>query len=378
MIKLNHSNIIIPNILKEHTVNYPTPITINYFFGFGFTSGVFLGIQIFSGIFLAMFYVPDVNNAFESVEMIVNEIHYGWFFRNVHQTGASFFFMAVYIHIARSIYFKSFYWPNTCVWWSGLVIFLLMVATAFLGYVLPWSQMGFWAATVITNLFTAIPIVGNKVVLWIWGGYSVQNNTLKRFAILHYILPFVLTGLMGLHLSLLHKSGSSDSLLSLKFTEKLNFYPFFIKKDLSFISIILLAFMVVVCLYPTLFSEVDIYNKADPLTGIYVIPEWYFLPIFGFVKCVRSKILGIFLILSFFLVLALCPLFVNFEGRYMNSNDQTLYNFVVLNIFASYISLGWVAAQPLTEEIFVLNQIGATWFFTSFLLLCITENYRKA
>ena len=261
MIKLNHSNIIIPNILKEHTVNYPTPITINYFFGFGFTSGVFLGIQIFSGIFLAMFYVPDVNNAFESVEMIVNEIHYGWFFRNVHQTGASFFFMAVYIHIARSLYFKSFYWPNTCVWWSGLVIFLLMVATAFLGYVLPWSQMGFWAATVITNLFTAIPVVGGKVVLWIWGGYSVQNNTLKRFAILHYILPFVLTGLMGLHLSLLHKSGSSDSLLSLKFTEKLNFYPFFIKKDLSFISIIILAFMFVVCLYPTLFSEVDIYNN---------------------------------------------------------------------------------------------------------------------
>ena len=373
MLKLKHTNNFVPHTLREHTINYPTPITINYFFGFGFISGAFLGVQIFSGIFLAMFYVPDVNNAFESVEMIVNEVHYGWFFRNVHQTGASFFFIAVYLHIARSLYFKSFYWPNTCVWWTGLIIFLLMVATAFLGYVLPWSQMGFWAATVITNLFTAIPVIGNKVVLWIWGGYSVQNNTLKRFAILHYILPFVLTGLMGLHIALLHKSGSSDSLLSVKFTEKLNFYPFFIKKDLSLFSIIFFFFMWVVCIYPTLFSEVDIYNKADPLTGIYVIPEWYFLPLFGFIKCVRSKILGIFLILSFFGILAITPLFVNFEGLYMNSNDQTFYNFTVINIFASYVSLGLIAAKPLTEEIFFLNQFCTGWFFLSFVVLCFSE-----
>jgi len=237
--------------------------------------------------------------------------------------------------------------------------------------------MGFWAATVITNLFTAIPIIGNKVVLWIWGGYSVQNNTLKRFAILHYVLPFVLTGLMGLHLSLLHKSGSSDSLLSLKFTEKLNFYPFFIKKDLSFISIIIGLFIYVVCLNPTLFSEVDIYTEADPLTGIYVIPEWYFLPLFGFIKCVRSKIFGIFLILSFFLILAFCPFFINFEGLYMNSNDQTLYNFLVINVFSSYISLGYVAAQPLTEEIFFLNGFAAIWFFLSFFFLCFSEHFKN-
>lgn len=373
MMKNNKNNLLVPYVIKDHTKNYPTPLTINYFYGFGFVAGVFLSIQIFSGILLAMYYIPETTFAFKSVISFRQEQQYGWFFQNMHQVGASFFFIAVYIHIARSMHFKSFYWPNTCVWWTGLLIFLLMIATAFLGYVLPWSQMGYWAATVITSLFDAIPVVGPKFVMWIWGGYSVQGTTLRRFAILHYILPFLILGLVGLHLSLLHKTGSSDSMLSSRYMEKIGFYPFFIKKDLSLLSIFIFFFMYVICCKPRLFTNIHMWAPADPLTGIYVVPEWYFLPLFGFIKCVRSKSMGIILIIAFFFLLAVLPFFVNFEGLYINSNDQFIYDFFLWNVFTSYVCLGRIAARPLTEGIFNLTGNYVIWFFMSFILLCLTD-----
>lgn len=187
-----------------------------------------------------------------------------------------------------------------------------------------------------------------------WGGFSVQNNTLHRFAILHYILPFMLVGLIGLHISLIHKVGSTSSLIASYSIENIQFYPYFIRKDFTLFSFIFLFFFYIVCLNPTMLNEVDIYGEANPLIGVYVIPEWYFLPLFGFIKCVRSKILGIFLILLFFTVLTIYPFFVNFEGLYVNTTQQNLYNFGVLNILSSYACLGYLAAQPLTDTIFFI------------------------
>jgi ubiquinol-cytochrome c reductase cytochrome b subunit len=212
----------------SYLVYYPSPMNLNYLWNFGFMSGIFLIIQFVSGIFLSMFYTPEVNHAFESVQHIMRDINYGWLIRYMHSNGASFFFIMIYIHILKGIYYGSYQKPRMLVWFTGVIIYILMMGTAFLGYVLPWGQMSYWAATVITNFLTVIPYFGKDIVYWVWGGYSINNSTLNRFFSLHYLLPFVIAVLSLYHIFQLHKAGSSNPLgIRSSKLDKVNFYPFF-------------------------------------------------------------------------------------------------------------------------------------------------------
>lgn len=269
-------NVPILSILNNHLIDYPTPSNINYFWGFGSLAGLCLGIQIISGILLAMHYTPHSDLAFLSIEHIMRDVNNGWIIRYIHANGASMFFIVTYVHLARGIYFQSY--RKKMLWHLGVIIFILMMATAFLGYVLPWGQMSLWGATVITNLFSAIPIIGDNVTQWLWGGFSVDNPTLKRFFSLHYVLPFAITGLVLTHLSVLHISGSTNPLGICSKADRISFYPYFYLKDLCGLLVLILIFSFFVFFLPNYLNHSDNYIKADSLvTPAHIVPEWYFL-----------------------------------------------------------------------------------------------------
>ena len=294
----------------QFLVYYPTPQNINYFWNYGFMAGMFLGIQLISGIFLSMFYTPHIDYAFDSVQHIMRDINYGWFIRYAHSNGASFFFIVIYIHILRGIYYGSYLKPRLFVWFSGVIIYILMMGTAFLGYVLPWGQMSYWAATVITNFLTVIPYFGKDIVYWVWGGYAINNSTLNRFFSLHYLLPFVIAVLSLYHIFQLHKAGSSNP-LGIRSTklDKINFYPFFLVKDLFGIFIALIFFSVFVFFLPEALGHSDNYINANPLvTPAHIVPEWYFLPMYGILRSISSKTYGIILMFLSLIILFALPL----------------------------------------------------------------------
>jgi ubiquinol-cytochrome c reductase cytochrome b subunit len=269
-------NIPIVSILNNHLIDYPTPSNINYFWGFGSLAGLCLGIQIISGILLAMHYTPHVVWAFNSVEHIMRDVNNGWLIRYIHANGASMFFITIYIHIARGLYFESY--RKIILWCTGIVIFLLIIITAFMGYVLPWGQMSFWGATVITNLATAVPIVGVSIAKWLWGGFSIDNATLNRFFSLHYLLPFVIVGLALTHLSVLHISGSTNPLGSCSKVDRVYFYPYFVIKDSFGLLLLLLFFSFFVFFYSNILGHSDNYKRADAIvTPSHIVPEWYII-----------------------------------------------------------------------------------------------------
>ena len=298
------------SIFNNHLIDYPTPINQNYFFGFGSLAGLMLVIQIITGIFLAMHYTPHVEYAFSSVEHIMRDVNYGWLIRYLHANGASFFFIVVYVHIFRGLYYGSYFEPRGHLWCSGVLIFILMMATAFLGYVLPWGQMSFWGATVITNLFSAIPLLGQHLVYLLWGGFSVDNPTLNRFFSLHFFLPFAIAGISLLHLILLHQTGSNNP-LGIKLKNKntyIGFYPYFYVKDLFGVLILLLVFFIFVFFYPNLLGHPDNYIKANALvTPAHIVPEWYFLPFYAILRSIPHKLLGVIAMFSSLLILLLLP-----------------------------------------------------------------------
>ena len=267
------------SIINDHIVDYSTPININYFWGFGSLAGLCLLIQLITGICLAMHYTPHVDLAFNSVEHIMRNVNNGWILRYTHANGASMFFIVVYIHIGRGLYHTSYSYPRLFLWYSGIIIFILMMATAFMGYVLPWGQMSFWGATVITNLFYAIPYVGQSISFWLWGGFSMDNATLNRFFSLHYLLPFLITGLVMVHLLLLHLEGSTNPLGICSKIDKIHFYPYFYLKDLFSFLCFSIFFSYFVYFNPNYLGHTDNYIKANALlTPTHIVPEWYFLP----------------------------------------------------------------------------------------------------
>jgi ubiquinol-cytochrome c reductase cytochrome b subunit len=271
-------NITILNILNNHLIDYPTPSNINYFWGFGSLAGMCLMIQIITGVCLAMHYTPHVDLAFLSIEHIMRDVRGGWLLRYTHANGASFFFIVVYTHIARGLYFSSFLYPRRLLWVTGVIIFLLMMATAVLGSVLPWGQMSFWGATVITNLFTAIPIIGQNIASWLWGGFSIGNATLNRFFSLHYLLPFLIAGIAATHLSVLHITGSSNPLGICTKIDRVGFYPYFYTKDLFGFFLLIIIFFFFIFFNPNYLGHSDNYILADALsTPTHIVPEWYFL-----------------------------------------------------------------------------------------------------
>lgn len=308
--------------------NYPTPGNLVTMWNYGVLSFVFLLIQIVSGLFLSMYYSAHEAFAFVSVESIImRDVSFGWLFRYIHSNGASFFFACVYIHLFRSLYYFSYIKPRLIVWNVGVIILLLMIITAFTGYVLPWGQMSYWAATVITNLFSAIPIFGEHIVLWLWGSFSVSSITLNRFFTFHFVLPFILLFFVFLHFVFLHKVGSSNNLLINKKVDKIMFHPFYSFKDLFVIFVVLVIFFVFIWVSPNYLSHPDNYVMADSLsTPAHIVPEWYFLVFYAMLRSIPSKLGGILVLLLSILVLFLFPFFIKmFFNQNLWNSEKMVY-----------------------------------------------------
>jgi len=355
--------------VDSHIINYPTPINLNYMWSFGSTAGICLVIQIVTGIFLAMHYTPHIDYAFLSVEHIMRDVNNGWLIRYTHANGASMFFIVVYCHIFRGLYYGSYIYPRGILWASGVIIFLLMMATAFMGYVLPWGQMSFWGATVITNLFSAIPFVGQSIVEWLWGGFSVSNATLNRFFSLHYFMPFAIAGLVILHLSLLHKDGSNNPLGINTDVDYVPFYPYYYVKDLFAFLVFASLFAFFVFFYPNILGHPDNYIPANPLvTPAHIVPEWYFLPFYAILRSIPDKLGGVVAMISAILVLLLLPVINTSEVR--SSKFRPLFAFFYWFLVADFAILGWIGQKPV-ESPYIEIGMGATAFYFFFLLVLV-------
>ena len=294
--------------LANHLTDYPTPKNLNYWWTFGGILTFCLITQIVTGLTLAMHYIAHADMAFESVEHIMRDVNYGWLIRYIHANGASMFFLAVYIHIFRSLFYGSYKAPREIIWIIGIIIYLLMMAAAFMGYVLPWGQMSFWGATVITNLFSAIPLVGEGIVTWLWGGYSVDNPTLTRFFTLHYLIPFLILGLVVLHIWALHVPGNNNPVgIDIKKPSKdtVPFHPYIVIKDGFALLMFMIVFAFFVFYAPNILGHADNYIEANPMvTPAHIVPEWYLLPFYAILRSVPDKLLGVVAMLSAILILA--------------------------------------------------------------------------
>ena len=355
------------SFVDAHIIDYPTPVNLNYMWSFGSAAGLCLVIQIITGIFLAMHYTPHIDLAFNSVEHIMRDVNNGWLIRYMHANGASMFFIVVYSHIFRGLYYGSYIYPRGLLWCSGVIIFLLMMATGFMGYVLPWGQMSFWGATVITNLFSAIPYAGGAIVEWLWGGFSVDNATLNRFYSLHYLMPFVIAGLTIVHLSLLHKDGSNNPLGINKNIDTIPFYPYFYVKDLFSFLILVALFSFFVFYYPNALGHADNYIPANPLvTPAHIVPEWYFLPFYAILRSIPDKLGGVIAMVSAILVLLLLPILNTSEVR--SSKFRPIFGIFYWFIVSDFLILGWIGQKPVETPFIEIGQIGTLFYFAAFLV----------
>lgn len=327
-----------------------------------------LGIQILTGVLLAMHYTPNIVYAFNSVEHIMRDVSNGWFIRYLHANGASFFFLTVYLHMFRGIYFGS-YIERYKLWNLGVIIFIAMMATAFMGYVLPWGQMSFWGATVITNLFSAIPLIGSSIVEWLWGGFSVDNATLNRFFSLHYLLPFLIAALVISHLAALHDLGSTNPVSAEKNIDSITFYPYFYVKDLYSIFIFLIIFILFVCFYPNVLGHSDNYIPANSLvTPAHIVPEWYFLPFYAILRSIPDKLLGVVAMFLAIVMLILLPFFNTSVIK--NTSYRFFFCYFYWLIVVNFVLLGWIGQKPV-ETPFMEIGFFATLFYFNLLSVII-------
>ena len=348
---------------------YPAPKNLNYWWNFGSLALVVLAIMIGTGIFLAMSYTPHATLAFDSTERIMRDVNYGWLLRYMHANGASFFFIVVYIHIFRGLYYGSYKAPREVLWWMGIIIFLLMMATAFMGYVLPWGQMSFWGATVITNLFSAVPWIGDNIVTFLWGGFSVDNPTLNRFFSLHYLLPFVIVGVVVLHIWALHIPGSNNPLgIEATPADKIPFHPYYTSKDAFGVGVLLLVYFAVVFWAPNSMGHPDNYIPANPLvTPPHIVPEWYFLPFYAILRAVPDKLFGVVLMFSSILILFVLPWLDT--SRIRSATFRPVFKIFFWIFVAVTVMLTWCGAQLPEGLPLVLSQIGTFWYFAHFLIV---------
>lgn len=354
--------------LDNHLIHYPTPVNLTYAWSFGSSAGICLVIQILSGIFLAMHYTPHIDLAFSSVEHIMRDVNHGWLIRYIHANGASMFFIVVYCHIFRGLYYGSYMHPRELLWCSGVIIFILMMATAFMGYVLPWGQMSFWGATVITSLVTAIPIVGQAIVDWLWGGFTVNNATLNRFFSLHFFLPFIIAGVTVIHLALLHKDGSNNPLGVDSVVDKIPFYPYFFVKDLFAFFGFLFIFGFFVFFYPNLMGHPDNYIPADPMhTPAHIVPEWYFLPFYAILRSIPDKLGGVAAMGGALVILFLIP-FIN-TSEIRSTTFRPIFKVCYWLLVADFLILGWVGQKPVKDIYVLTGQIATVYYFLFFLVL---------
>ncbi len=360
----------IMGLVHSSFVAYPTPRNLNYWWTFGAILSMMLGLQILTGVILAMHYTPEATMAFKSVESIVRDVNYGWLLRNMHASGASMFFLAVYIHMFRGLYYGSYKEPREILWILGVIIYLLMMATGFMGYVLPWGQMSFWGATVITNLFSAVPYFGESIVTLLWGGYSVGNPTLNRFFSLHYLLPFVIAGVVVLHVWALHVAGQNNPAGVEPKTEKdtVPFTPYATIKDAFGVSCFMLFFAWFIFYMPNYLGDADNYIPANPgVTPAHIVPEWYYLPFYAILRSIPNKLAGVTAMFSAILVLAFLPWLDTARTRsskYRPLAKQFFWIFVVVCVL-----LGYLGAQP-PEGIYVIaGRILTFCYFAYFLIL---------
>jgi ubiquinol-cytochrome c reductase cytochrome b subunit len=356
------------SVLNAHVVDYPSPSNINYFWSFGSIAGICLVVQLATGIFLAMHYTPHVDLAFMSVEHIMRDVEGGWLLRYMHANGASMFFIVVYIHMFRGLYYGSYASPREFLWCIGVVILLLMIVTAFIGYVLPWGQMSFWGATVITSLASAIPVVGDTIVSWLWGGFSVDNATLNRFFSLHYLLPFVIAGASVVHLAALHQYGSNNPLGTNSAVDKVGLYPYFYVKDLVAWLAFGVFFAVFLYFYPNTLGHPDNYIPANPMsTPAHIVPEWYFLWVYAILRSIPNKLGGVAAIALVFLSLLALP-FLN-TSPIRSSAFRPLYKRFFWVLVADCLLLSWIGQEPVEDPYILIGQLASVYFFVYFLVI---------
>jgi len=364
-------------LLNSYLVDSPQPSNISYLWNLGSLLGLCLIIQILTGIFLAMHYTPNVELAFVSVEHIVRDVNMGWAIRTTHANTASFFFLCVYLHVGRGLYYGSFKSPRVLPWSIGCIILILMMATAFLGYVLPYGQMSLWGATVITNMLSAIPWIGIDFVQFVWGGFSVSNATLNRFFSLHYLLPFILAALAAMHLLTLHTHGSNNPLGVTGNLDRLPFHPYFVFKDLVTVIFFLLTLSIFVFYYPNTLGHADNFIPANPMsTPVSIVPEWYLLPFYAILRSIPNKLLGVVGMFASLLILLAMPILDT--SRLRGSQFRPIMKFMFWVFVSNFFILLWVGSQHPVSPYSEIGQFATVLYFSWFLILVpltgITEN----
>jgi len=368
MFRFRWNSNFLAGVLNSHVIDYPTPSNLTYAWSFGSTAGICLVIQILTGVFLAMHYTPHIDLAFNSVEHIMRDVNNGWLIRYMHANGASMFFIVVYCHIFRGLYYGSYMFPRQLLWCSGVVIFILMMATAFMGYVLPWGQMSFWGATVITNLFSAIPFVGGAIVEWLWGGFSVDNATLNRFFSLHFLVPFLIAGVTIVHLALLHEHGSNNPVGTESSVDKVPFYPYFYVKDLLAFFGLITVFATFVFYFPNAMGHPDNYIPANPIvTPSHIVPEWYFLPFYAVLRSIPDKLGGVAAMGGALVVLFTIP-FIN-TSEIRGPQFRPLFRIAFWLLVVDFLILGWIGQKAVETPFIEIGQVATVIYFAFFLFV---------
>jgi len=347
-------------IVAGALVDLPSPTNISSWWNFGSLLGVCLITQILRGLFLAIHYTGDISIAFSAVRHICRDVNFGWLLRAIHANGASFFFICLYLHIGRGLYYGSYLFTHT--WLVGVVILLIVIGAAFLGYVLPWGQMSFWGATVITNLASALPYVGGDIVTWLWGGFAVDNATLTRFFALHFLLPFVVAGLRITHLLFLHQTGSNNPLGFTRNFDKVPFHPYFSSKDLFGFGVMLMALVLLSLLNPWLLGDPENFIPANPLvTPVHIQPEWYFLFAYAILRSIPNKLGGVIALVAAVIILIIMPFM--YKSKFRGFSFYPIRKFYFWSLIRIVVLLTWIGARPVEEPYVFTGQVLSTLYF---------------
>nr|AFA45440.1 cytochrome b [Chlorocebus aethiops] len=361
----------IMKMINHSLIDLPTPSNISMWWNFGSLLAFCLILQIITGLFLAMHYSPDTSSAFSSIAHITRDVNHGWTIRYLHANGASMFFICLFLHVGRGLYYGSFLLLKT--WNTGIMLLFLTMATAFMGYVLPWGQMSFWGATVITNLLSAVPYIGTDLVQWIWGGYSIGNPTLSRFFTLHFILPFIITALTTVHLLFLHETGSNNPCGISSNSDKITFHPYYTIKDILGLILLLFILTTLTLLSPDLLNDPDNYTPADPLnTPPHIKPEWYFLFAYAILRSVPNKLGGVLALFLSILILSIIPMLHNSKQQSMMFRPLSQFLFWLL--ITTLLTLTWIGSQPVNQPFILIGQLASmTYFITILILMPLTS-----